>query len=720
MRNLIKSVRVQINEMPNAGKEFVPETFLESGFPVAQLHSIALKEGNSKPPVYQIHKWWARRLGSVFRASIISSTLPPDDTYESLWAKYSNGLSMEDKIILDPMMGGGTSVVEALRLGYKVIGCDINPVAWFVTKKEIEWFDAAKVDESYQKLADAVGTRIKKYYETRCLMNHKCQSVYTIWMRAITCESCKKTSDLVSSTVIRDDGKERVYHCPECSSIFYTKEKDSTVKCNICKFIFSAEYRTSGRGRFSCPCCSHKQQITDNIKKQNKPLPTRMICIEFDCKTCGRGFKKPSRTDLQIFQLAKSELVTSWKKLPFPKQRVSRNHFSDSRPQSHGFEHYYQLFNPRQLLSLSLLLKEIKKIKDKYSREYLLLAFSSCLETNNSLCKYETNWGKISALFALPAYHIPERYGENNLFGHGRGSFPRAFQKMKRGKLFAENKYQLFNKKPDYQDNKRVCPGRNIPIAVGKKRPKFVNLDQTQLLCQDASRLPLHSKVVDAVVTDPPYFDIINYSYLADFFYVWLRLGLKDEYDCFSGMSSTSKNEIVLRSTTSEEHERYAQRLTRVFAECNRVLKDDGLMVFTFHHSKTWAWKSLRDVLIKSGFVITASHVVRSEGRTGYRNKRKSTGYDVIVVARKSSKYNAPKINYSQIQSYCLQNLKIFKQSSVEIDPSDVFTTIMSRYIQSDDETSRRIMDNLEEISKNLILKTQMLVKKSQQNARHD
>ena len=711
MRKLIKSNHVQIHEMSST-KKFIPKTFLENGFPVERLHSIALREGNSKPPIYQIHKWWARRLGSVFRASIISSALRPDDTDECLWEKYSNEFSMGDKIILDPMMGGGTSIVEALRLGYKVIGCDINPVAWFVTKKEIDWFDAAKVDKYYQKLTDVIGARIKKYYETRCLLNHKCQSVYTIWTRAITCESCKKTSDLVSSAVIRDDGKKRIYHCPKCSSIFCTKGKRSIVTCNVCKFIFSSDYKTSCRGRFSCPFCSHKQQIINNIKTQNEPLPTRMICIEFDCKTCGRGFRKPSRTDLDIFQLAKSDMASNWKKLPFPKQKISKNHFSDSRPRSHGFEHYYQLFNPRQLLSLSLLLKEIKKIRDRHSREYLLLVFSSCLETNNSLCKYETNWGKISALFALPAYHVPERYGENNLLGHGRGSFPRAFQKMKRGKMFAENKYHLFNKKPDDQNTKKGCLEQSIPITVGRKHSKFVSLDQIHLLCQDASKLPLDSKVVDVVVTDPPYFDIINYSYLADFFYVWLRLGLKNEYDCFGGVSTTSQNEIVLRSTTSEEHEKYAQILIRVFTECNRVLKDDGLMVFTFHHSKKWAWIILRNILSKSGFVITASHVVRSEGRTGYRNKRKSTGYDVLVVARKENQYNAPKINYSQIQSSCLQNLKIFKQSSVEIDPSDVFTTIMSKYIQSDDETSHKIMDNLEKISENIILKMQMRVQK--------
>ena len=705
-------------KLSNDKKKFVPETFLENGFPITKLHSIALREGNSKQPVYQIHKWWARRLGSVFRVLLISSTLDPYDTHENLWAKYFNGHSMEDKVILDPMMGGGTSVVEALRLGCKVIGCDINPVAWFVTKKEIEWFDAREIDETYQKLKDKVGTQIKRYYDTRCSRNHQCQSVYTIWIRVITCESCKKSSDLVSSTVIRDDGKTRVYHCPSCSGIFYTTEKGSIVRCNTCKSKFSLEYKTASRGRFACPLCGHQQQIIDSIKKQNKLLPTRMICVEFDCKMCGRGFKKPSRTDLVAFQLAESELIKNWKRLPFPKQKISENHLSDRRPKSHGFAYYYQLFNPRQLLSLSLLLKEIKKIKNKDSREYFLLAFSSCLETNNSLCKYETNWGKISALFGLPAYYVPERYGENNLFGNGRGSFPRAFQKMKRGKMFTEKNYQALDRKLDEQSKKITCIKRNIIAATSKKHPELSVPDQPQLLCQDSSDLPLASKTVDAVITDPPYFDIINYSYLADFFYVWLRLGLKTEYDCFSNTSSTSKNEIVLKNSTGEEHKKYAQRLTLVFTECNRVLKDNGLMVFTFHHSKEWAWKILRDVLIESGFVVTASHVIRSEGRTGYRSRRGSTGYDVLIVARKDSKYNASKINYSQIQNDCLRNLKIFKQSSVELDPSDVFTTIMSKYIQSDDKTSHRIMDNLKEISANLIFKTQIRIKKSEDQER--
>ena len=38
-----------------------------------------------------------------------------------------------------------------------------------------------------------------------------------------------------------------------------------------------------------------------------------------------------------------------------------------------------------------------------------------------------------------------------------------------------------------------------------------------------ATRLPLPDEVAQAVITDPPYYDAVPYSYLSDFFYVWLR-----------------------------------------------------------------------------------------------------------------------------------------------------------------------------------------------------
>ena len=46
--------------------------YIERDFPIERLNEIAMKEGNAKKPIYQLHKWWARRLGSVFRMLILA------------------------------------------------------------------------------------------------------------------------------------------------------------------------------------------------------------------------------------------------------------------------------------------------------------------------------------------------------------------------------------------------------------------------------------------------------------------------------------------------------------------------------------------------------------------------------------------------------------------------------------------------------------------------
>jgi len=90
-------------------------TFIEHDFPIEKLNPVALSEGNAKKPVYRMHKWWARRLGSVFRTIIISAFSPPDESADSIWQKFCEGFDVRGKIILDPFMGGGTTLVESLR-----------------------------------------------------------------------------------------------------------------------------------------------------------------------------------------------------------------------------------------------------------------------------------------------------------------------------------------------------------------------------------------------------------------------------------------------------------------------------------------------------------------------------------------------------------------------------------------------------------------------------
>lgn len=679
------------------GKKIKSKTFLENGFPIEELHHLALMEGNSKRPIYQIHKWWARRLGSVFRTLLISSFLPSHESPRNFWTKYYNGFSLKNIVIYDPMMGGGTSIVEGLKLGCKVIGSDINPVAWFVTKKEVERFDEEVVNTYFHNLEEQVGKEIKKFYETSCPKGHKCESVYSLWIRRIECKDCKKQFDLFNSLIIRHYGnnkKDDIITCPKCDGIFQTKQNGKIIKCNLCKSYFNKDYKAAHRGVFTCPSCGSKEKVVDNIKRLGKFLPTRMFCIEYDCKKCGRGFKSPDENDFKLFEKAKKIFLRNKINLLFPKQLIPDQNMYDRRPLTHGFRYFHELFNPRQLLSLSLLLKEIKKIPEDNVREFLLLAFSSSLETNNALCKYETNWGKISALFGMPAYQIPERYGENNIWGKGRGSFPRAYFKLKRGKKFAQNTCELFySDKIKKTRNQKKFPGESIITHVSDKYSKFLLPGQkAQLVCRDSSKMSIiDSKSVDIVMTDPPYFDTIQYSRLADFFYVWLRLVLKDRYSWFQLETSKRDNEVVAQKGSEISRNGFVSSLTDIFKESNRVLKDDGILVFTFHHAKTWAWSGIRKALQGSGFCITATPIIRSEGRTGFK-KGRNTSYDVCVVCRKQERcLNID--NALSLGSYT-KTVRLLKKLDSTIGASDIFTVVMSKYLSVDNSTAEKIMEN--------------------------
>ena len=77
-------------------------------------------------PVYHVHKWWANRLGSIFRGIILGALLPKEeDLKETFYSRHD----FRDVSIFDPFMGSGTTVGEAHKLGCVALGRDINPVA---------------------------------------------------------------------------------------------------------------------------------------------------------------------------------------------------------------------------------------------------------------------------------------------------------------------------------------------------------------------------------------------------------------------------------------------------------------------------------------------------------------------------------------------------------------------------------------------------------------
>lgn len=662
--------------------------FIEKNLPIEKLNPLAMSEGNAKKPVYQMHKWWARRLGSVFRMITLSVFSREDEPEVSVWRKFCDGANLEGKIVLDPFMGGGTTIVEALRLGCKVIGVDINPVAWFVTKKEIEPVDLGMLDVAFHDLEQVAGRRIKEYYRTTCPNGHDAEVMYYFWVKIADCTKCGARIRLFPDYELSRRDHINLCLCPRCLQIIETVGYDPNTICHECGKVFDPRKGISGRGVFRCSECGEQQRLLDVVERKDAALDLELHALEGYCKICGRFFKCIDHNDSKRWGQAKAEFEQREGGLVFPHQIITMEGRSDPRPVNHGYTYFRQMFNERQLLCLSILLEQILKISDQNVRELMLTAFSDCLDSNNMFCKYEIEWHKVSLLFGLHAYHPIERPTENNIWGteFGRGTFVKCFDKVRKAKAYCQNPYErLLN-----------LHGQRYSQHTGKERIEgwlvrdFDELRCTEhaalLRCQSSEDLSfVPDKSVDAVITDPPYFDNVQYSELADFFYVWLRLALRDTYPWFEPELSSRSDEIVKNDKLGKTTSFFIDGLRQVFSECHRVLKDDGLLVFTFHHNKIWAWEGIAQLLLDAGFYISATPIVRSEGKSGFHSSKGNIRYDSVLVCRKRPSPLAES-SWSSLRESILNDAVLWARRTVELEMPvnevDVFTIVMGKTIE--------------------------------------
>lgn len=159
-------------------------TALEGQFPIVEISQIAEQESWRKEinrPIYHIHKWWATRLGSVFRAITIGALTPPGT---NIWEEFYKTHNLKDKVVLDPFMGSGTSLGEALKLGAKAIGNDINPISTFLVRQAFTPVPEADLHAAFQYLEQTVAPKIRHYYQTRDpLTGEKIPVLYYFWVK---------------------------------------------------------------------------------------------------------------------------------------------------------------------------------------------------------------------------------------------------------------------------------------------------------------------------------------------------------------------------------------------------------------------------------------------------------------------------------------------------------------------------------------------------------
>lgn len=614
--------------------------------PYDKIYAASRKEASRKKPVFFIHKYFARRITSSFRMMLLGAMLPYDaDIWEYLYKDFSQE-NHDDMVVLDPFMGGGTTIFESLRLNTKVIGCDLQPLSKFITSAQIKAIDEASLKAATKKLENDVADKIMKYYRTKCpCCGELADVMYSFHVKKVKTESKCKCHKLYSNFVLALKKNEFTLVCPDCGRIIKHDFKTNGAAICECGYIInSPKDGYVNHGVFSCPKCGEKKAVSEYSVNDGYPLDTDIIALEYYCPHCNsHDYKSFEEDDRKLYDEACQEYERIRDNLPIPQQKIPVG-YNTNQILNHGYVYFKDLFNKRQLLCLGILLEAINKIESKDDQFWFQLAFSGMLEMNTMFCRYQANAYKICNIFFNHAYVPITMPVENNVWGTklGTGNFTKTLEKVIRGKAFCKAIYDISPK----------SSGNNADVIkmYSEERVETNPVDDIGLIdsnhpllhCGDSSDLSfIDDNSVNIVLTDPPFGANVMYSELIDFFHVWNNKSTLCKKLGFDKELSPKEDEIIVNSVRGKTQKDYEDGLTRVFSECYRVLKKNGFLVFSFHDNSLESWISILNSIDAAGFVLARTYPLHSESRTGaHTSNKNSIALDVMLICRKKDFVN--------------------------------------------------------------------------------
>lgn len=614
-----------------------PRLIETDDFPFEFLSQLGEKESWRKEiyrPVYHIHKWWAKRLGSIFRGIILGCLLSDgEDLSRALYRTHDfSAIS-----IFDPFMGSGTTLGEAHKLGCFAIGRDINPVACELVRIALGPLNQQQLQSAFDHLSETVGERIRNLY-METYQGLPAEVLYFFWVSQAPCPECDLLIDLFPNRIIARNAspnqKSKVQVCcPACGNIFSAKDSDQLVHCNDCDLEFNPQIGNVKGSQVTCPACSHQSQIISALRETRRPPAIRLYGKLLLCANGEKRYIKASSLDIQRYQecgeLLQQEIERGSICLP---DMSLDDGYNTRQALNYNYRNWRDFFNDRQLLALGWLQKAISELSDMQSREAMLLLFSGVLEFNNLFTSYKgEGTGAVRHMFS---HHIlkPERMPiEANVWGTSKssGAFSTLYKsRLLRALAYREAPFEITLNGPgkNFQCNLPFT-GEIIETLPAESTLKH---RKVYLSCGSSDHTELPAEGIDLVITDPPFFDNVHYSELADFFFAWQKLY---PHGFITAQTTTRHPDEVQDGDAA----RFTSKLEAVLLECYRVLKPDGLLVFTYHHSRAEGWKSLVKAIVNSGFSVTNAHPVKAEMSvaTPKTQAKSPIQFDIVIVCKK-------------------------------------------------------------------------------------
>jgi len=434
--------------------------------------------------------------------------------------------------------------------------------------------------------------------------------------------------------------------CPETGVTFFTDERGGNVP---------------GNGKFACaePACGRPQQRVESVWATKKTAPFAPFVIQGHSTALdesgnpygGRFFTTANKIDryaavLREWEERKEADLTGF----WPQCEIAFSHMTHQRqplPQ-HGYTHWWMMFNAVQLLVHAQLLKALRTLlaEDKYQpeAEAMIGAFQQYVRNQNLFCLWDISRDCMAPALSNNNFHPKATMIENNVFNSlGRGNWTSCVEGVAEGMAWTKEPWEtvsveMLRKHPGIAVDDLPKGRSEKAVLCDRCLPTVLPLNQS---CTELTQFNDGSQ--DLVITDPPFGGLLHYSELSDFFYVWLRLALKDKYPREFGPEYVPKalEAVANRARQGSEAEAnvfYQRILTDCWREAHRVLKPGGILAFTFHHSEDEPWVAVLESLFEAGFYLEATYPIRSDETKGEGQfGSKQIEYDIIHVCRKQT-----------------------------------------------------------------------------------
>ena len=483
-----------------------------------------------------------------------------------------------------------------------------------------------------------------------------------IWARTIPCQNpaCQENIPLMRQYWLAKNDKKKVaiYLTVQNKKIQLRIVGDQTALSNDDGYMpwpdgFEPDKGTVSRAVATCPVCATTidDKTTRRLFKEGKSNQRMLAVIIAKPRVSGKLYRLSQDSDIIRYNNAinalkeKRELFSkNWGLDPIPDEAIppKESHRSvGSQLPLYGFKMWGDLFNTRQLLSLITLAEKVRTAYSVMSQQsdnsnfykaittYLALILDRVADSNSAQCWWQNSWEKEAITFARQALQMTWDYFESNPLG----------KKGYRWEGFVESTINFFEELTPLSDSN--------PSVVTQS---------------SATQLPYPDLYFDAVLTDPPYYDNVPYSYLSDFYYVWLKRTLYHIYpELFSTPLTPKASEIVVYAETStgESGKNFFERnLKNAFQEIYRVLKQGGGAVIVYAHKSTEGWETVINALLDSGLVISSAWPLHTELSSRINaNQTAALASSIYISARKITRQ--PTGFYNDVRAELQQHLDV-------------------------------------------------------------